>query len=212
VGILVSLIDDIAGGGDAQDDDLNSIEDVVGSDFSDILIGDDGHNRLLGRRGGDTLKGYGGEDSLEGGDGDDSLSGMDGADDLFGDAGLDTLNGGRGNDAMWGGPGGDTFVWSSINDTSVTSMTCDEIVDFNFAEGDLIDLRDIDADIYADGNQGFAFIGTAAFSGTPGEINYYDDPNDAYTIIQLQIGTSADPEGVIRLQGVHVPEASWFML
>ena len=56
----------------------------------------------------------------------------------------------------------------------------------------------------------FTFIGTAAFSGTPGEINYRYENGD--TIIQMQTGTSADVEGVIRLVGIHVPNESWIML
>ena len=84
------------------------------------------------------------------------------------------------------------------------------ITDFNFAEGDRIDLCGIDADVYAAGNQAFTFIGAAAFSGTPGEINYYHSGGNTY--IQLQTGTSADVEGVIRLDGIVTPEASWFVL
>jgi serralysin len=68
----------------------------------------------------------------------------------------------------------------------------------------------IDADVYASGNQAFTFIGTAAFSGTPGEIRYYHSEGDTY--LELQLGTSADIEGVIRLVGVHTPQASWFVL
>ena len=50
----------------------------------------------------------------------------------------------------------------------------------------------------------------AAFSGTPGEINYTHSGGNTY--IQLQTGTVADVEGVIRLDGIVTPEASWFML
>ena len=50
----------------------------------------------------------------------------------------------------------------------------------------------------------------AAFSGTPGEVRYYHA--DGNTFIEMQTGTSADVEGVIRLNGIHAPEASWFVL
>jgi Ca2+-binding RTX toxin-like protein len=210
-GVIVSLITDAAGGGDAEGDDLNSIEDIEGSLFSDILIGDDGRNIFYGRSGADTLKGYGGNDALFADYGDDSLSGMDGDDYLSGGPGRDALDGGRNYDVMDGGPGGDTFVWSSIEDTSVVVPTSDLVGDFDFAEGDLLDLRGIDADVYAAGDQGFTFIGTAAFSGTPGEINYYYY-EDGWTIIQLQTGTSTDVEGLIILAGIHVPNESWIML
>jgi serralysin len=93
----------------------------------------------------------------------------------------------------------------------VNVATADVITDFSFAELDLIDLSLIDADVYAAGNQAFRFIGTEAFSGTPGEINYYIDSRGD-TVIQLQTGMDADVEGVIRLVGFHGPEASWFVL
>jgi organic radical activating enzyme len=42
-------------------------------------------------------------------------------------------------------------------------------------------------------------IGTAAFSGTPGEINFVHVGNE--TIIQFQTGVGADIEGGIRITG-----------
>jgi hypothetical protein len=87
----------------------------------------------------------------------------------------------------------------------------DVIMDFNFAEGDRIDLSGIDANAYDAGNQGFIhFRGTGAFTGTPGEIRYYHAGGD--TFIQLQTGTSPDAEAVIRLEGLHNPTAAWFVL
>ena len=64
--------------------------------------------------------------------------------------------------------------------------------------------------VYAADDQSFRFIGTSAFSGTPGEINYYH--LDGNTYIQLQTGMSPDVEGVIRFDGIVTPEASWFFL
>ena len=88
--------------------------------------------------------------------------------------------------------------------------TGDFVWDFSPAEGDRLDVSGIDADVYAAGNQTFTFIGDAAFSGTPGEINYVHAGGN--TIIQMQTGTSADVEGVIRIYGILTPEASWFVL
>ena len=68
-------------------------------------------------------------------------------------------------------------------------------------EGDHIDLSRIDADVYAAGNQAFTFIGTAAFSGTPGEVRYYQAGGNTY--LQMRTGMSADIEGVIRIDGIH---------
>ena len=97
---------------------------------------------------------------------------------------------------------------ASTTETSVTAANADVVADF--AAGDRIDVSTIDADVYASGNQAFAFIGSAAFSGTPGEINYYHAAG--YTFIQLQTGTSVDVEAVIRLDGILTPQASWFVL
>ena len=59
---------------------------------------------------------------------------------------------------------GDRFVWNSTTETSLTPATMDLITDFNFAEGDRIDVMAVDADVFAPGNQMFRFIGTAAFT------------------------------------------------
>ncbi len=64
-----------------------SIENVVGSAFSDLLTGDAKANVLDGGDGGDFLHGGDGGDTLKGGAGDDIL---------FGDSGDDLLDGGAG--------------------------------------------------------------------------------------------------------------------
>jgi Ca2+-binding RTX toxin-like protein len=157
-----------------------------------------------------VLTGLGGDDRLYAGNGNDILWGGEGDDLLDGDFGDDILTGGNGLDTYDGGYGGDLMVWASANETGLTPGTADMIADFNAAQGDRIDLSLIDANVYANGDQAFTFIGTGAFSGTPGEINYAYVGGD--TIIQLQTGTSADVEGVLRLTGIHVPEAGWFAL
>jgi Ca2+-binding RTX toxin-like protein len=209
-GVTVHLISNTTWGGEAEGDSLVGIEDIYGSHHDDTLIGDNNANTFLGNAGNDWLAGYGGADFLLGGWGIDALEGMDGDDMLYGQDGFDTLTGGLGYDQLSGGPGADTFVWQSTDQTGLTANSADVVLDFNFAQGDLINLRLIDANIYAAGDQAFTFIGTASFSGTPGEINYYH--SDGNTYIQMQTGMSADVEGVIRLSGIHTPEASWFML
>ena len=209
-GVLVSLASGYVTGGDAGGDTLISIEHIDGSEFTDFLLGNDGSNRLTGWGGNDSLKGFGGSDTLQGGEGHDTVQGMDGDDFLYGDGGNDQLTGGVGVDFMKGGGGADTFIWSSIDDTGTTAETGDFVEDFVPGDGDRLDVSGVDADIYAAGDQPFRFIGNAAFSGTPGEINYVHQ--DGHTIIQMQTGTSADVEGVIRIPGIVTPEASWFVL
>jgi Ca2+-binding RTX toxin-like protein len=227
-GIYVNLEAGRGSGGDAEGDILVSIEDVAGSHHDDLLIGNGGQNFLFGDLGNDTLKGGGGDDWLfgqwgndivKGGDGEDGVYGEDGNDSLFGGAdndmlfggsGNDVLNGGAGYDELSGGADADRFVWSHAGDTGPTAATADFIWDFDFAEGDRIDLGAIDADVYAAGNQAFTFIGDAAFSGTPGEVRYYHAGGDTY--IEMQTGTSPDVEGVVRIFGIVTPEAGWFVL
>jgi Ca2+-binding RTX toxin-like protein len=208
--VFVSLNADTAAGGDAAGDELNYITHLAGSAYGDVLEGNNGFNILSGGDGGDTLEGFGGVDSISGGDHNDTLRGMDGDDYMGGDAGHDTLHGGAGRDGMTGGSGADVFLWESATETGVTAGTADVIGDFNRLEGDEFNLSAIDADVYADGDQAFTFIGTDAFSGTPGEIRYYQSGGNTY--IEMQTGTSVDVEGVIMLTGIHDPEANWFLL
>ena len=113
-----------------------------------------------------------------------------------------------------GGNGADTFVWSSTDEAEydLANLACstDNIGDFTRAEGDLMDLSAIDANETISGNQAFTFIGAARSSGNPGEISYFYQDGDTY--IRLQTNTSPEAEGLIRLVGIHTPEASWFVL
>jgi Ca2+-binding RTX toxin-like protein len=192
-GVVVDLVAGTGSGGTADGDTLTDIESLVGSIFADALTGNQDDNVLHGGLGGDTLVGH---------------------------EGTDTLVGGRGVDTLTGGGDDDAFVWLTAEDTGTTADTADTVTDFDFGDGDRIDLAGIDADTYTAGNQAFVFIGTAAFTldastadpadVVAGEIRYYHADGD--TFIELQTGTSADVEGVIRLAGIHTPEASWFVL
>jgi Ca2+-binding RTX toxin-like protein len=51
--------------GDAEGDNLNSIEAVIGSDHDDFMIGSSGDNILDGGRGNDTINGYLGSDTAD---------------------------------------------------------------------------------------------------------------------------------------------------
>jgi Ca2+-binding RTX toxin-like protein len=149
----------------------------------------------------ENLTGSGFADTLVGNAFTNVLSGGNGADRLTGARGVDTLS---------GGSGADTFVWRDANESGTSIPAMDLIVDFDPLAGDLIDLSGIDADIFAGGNQAFTFIGTAGFSGAPGEINFVHANGE--TIIQLQTGQAVDVDMGIRIQGIVTPEASWFVL
>jgi Ca2+-binding RTX toxin-like protein len=218
VGVGVSLYTNTAYHGEAEGDTFSGIENLWGSWYNDSLHGDNNANGLAGHGGNDSLKGYGGADQIYGGTGHDVLWGMDGNDTLVGGTGgtpypndgNDVLYGGMGTDNLTGGTGGDRFMWTSTGETSLSTWTSDRVWDFNRAEGDLIDLSNVDADAYAEGNQAFTFIGTAPFSGTPGEVRYYHFLGE--TIIEMQTSFSNDVEGVIRLTGNHTLDYSCFVL
>ncbi|VTQ45072.1 Surface adhesion protein, putative [Pseudomonas putida] len=94
----------------------------------DISGAKDGNDILSGGNGNDILFGQGGSDTLNGGKGNDIL---------LGGTGNDTLIGGQGDDILIGGSGADTFVWKAGD------VGNDVIKDFNKAEGDRIDLKDL---------------------------------------------------------------------
>ena len=72
--MTVSLANGSGFGGDAQDDELISIENLVGSAFDDNLIGNNLLNTLNGGAGDDTIEGGAGADTLIGGIGSDTAS------------------------------------------------------------------------------------------------------------------------------------------
>jgi Ca2+-binding RTX toxin-like protein len=129
---------------------------------------------------------------------------------IQGNEAANLINGNGGQDHLWGHGGGDFFVWGSTSHTGTSEATADLVMDFDSAQGDRIVISGIDADVYTAGNQAFTFIGTNAFSGTPGEINYVQANGNTY--IQLQTGTAVDVEAVICIEGIVTPQANWFML
>jgi len=68
-GVVVDLREAVAEGGDGNDR-LSGVENVVGSEFGDVLIGNAKNNILSGRAGDDFLNGRSGNDTLMGGDHD----------------------------------------------------------------------------------------------------------------------------------------------
>ncbi|HTU10401.1 MAG TPA: calcium-binding protein [Allosphingosinicella sp.] len=154
------------------------------------------------------ITGGGGTDTLSGLDGDDALWGQTGADLLLGGDGDDLLVGGTGADTSTGGGGADTFRLATQFESGL-GANADRITDF--APGtDLIDLGAVDANSGVGGNQAFAFIGTAAFSGTAGELRYQDDGTDTWVQADTNGDGMADFE--IALTGVLVLTATDFIL
>jgi serralysin len=204
-------------GGHAEGDQITGFEDVYGSRFDDILIETDTptdpdrdpNNYFFGRGGNDRLELGSGTGILDGGNGHDSLFGGTGVDDLsgglgrdllsggkandilFGGRGADTLIGGAGADRFLGGPGADVFVFNDASHSTVDIIGRDTIAYLNAAIGEKIDLRGIDA-IAGGDDDGFAFIGTDAFSGAAGELRIVVGSDSVIVEGTINNGTSAD--------------------
>ncbi|WP_137045769.1 S8 family serine peptidase [Pseudolabrys sp. FHR47] len=123
----------------SQGDILNSIENVSGSAFNDVLVGDGNANVLTGGDGNDALEGGGGLDTLNGGNGTDTASfagmgsaisvniaaGRDfatgatliGIENVMGTAFNDILVGDGNANVLTGGDGNDSFDGGAGADT-----------------------------------------------------------------------------------------------
>lgn len=89
---------------------------------------------------------------------------------------------------MTGGLGRDNFVFASLTETGL-GINQDQITDFTTGV-DTINLRGI--------STGMVFIGSAAFSGTAGEVRF-----DTLTKqLQIDVFGTGTPDGTILLTGV----------
>lgn len=184
---------------------------------SDVLDGGTEADTLYGGYGADVLLGGDGADILYGDVYSDRshmilTAATDVMDDVLGGgAGNDVLHGGAGADLMDGGTGADRFIIANLNESATGAP--DIILNFNGdavaeaallglasyatrgAEGDRIDLSEIDASTLTTGNGGFVFIGTDAFSG-PGQVRY----QASGTVTLIEANVDADLAADLRVQ------------
>jgi Ca2+-binding RTX toxin-like protein len=85
--------------------------------------------------------------------------------------GAPTKSGGKGADALTGGLGLDVFVFLTTSDSTGKASGRDTILDFDRAEGDVIDLSAIDAK-KGGGDNRFSFIKKADFDDHKGELRF----------------------------------------
>lgn len=200
------------------DDTINggaSNDELRGFGGNDLINGGDGNDKLYGADGMDGLFGGDGNDRLYGDAGNDRLDGGAGNDRLLGGLGDDRIVGGQGIDNVYGGRGADTFVFNKMSDVGTYDpslpISFDIIRDFVHGQGDLINLKGIDANATVAGNQAFQFIGSAASTeNAPGTVsvekysNYIylvrlNTDNDAATdalFIVVTPSTIANPDGL----------------
>ncbi|MBX7539722.1 reprolysin-like metallopeptidase [Qipengyuania sphaerica] len=158
-------------------------------------------NIVRGVGGVNVLHGMGGDDQVYGGTGNDTLDGGDGNDRLYGE---------KGSDTMTGGAGADSFIFMDAAELGTRLAIADIITDFSQSDGDRINLRNVDADSTAEGDQNFAFIGTSAFSQTAGELRYFQTSTS--TIVEMDVDGDGVADLYIRLDGQMDLSAGDFIL
>ena len=153
--VLVDLATAGGQGGAGEGDVVTGVENVVGSDASDVLRGDEGPNRLdahwLGAPitggSGDVIDGRGGVDLLWGGSGPDAIDGGAGDDVVWGHGGRDRVAGGDGDDRllpgshadpgdrMACGAGSDEVVAPDVRDVVGADCEATDISSLSFLQG-----------------------------------------------------------------------------
>ncbi|MEQ9639869.1 MAG: FecR domain-containing protein [Alphaproteobacteria bacterium] len=98
INLATGIVDGVAGG--VGTDTLSEIEDVLASNFDDLIIGDGVANLLMGAAGNDTLIGNGGDDTLDGGADTDLVSYADASAAVNVDLGAGLATGPDGNDQL----------------------------------------------------------------------------------------------------------------
>lgn len=126
--------DSLSGGADFDDINGNAGDDTVSAGLGDDwVVGGKDNDSLSGDSGDDLIYGNLGADTLSGGEGADVMRGGQDNDLLLGGAGADFLSGDKGDDTLTGGAGADVF--HTFGDAGI-----DRVTDFNFAEGDRVQL------------------------------------------------------------------------
>ena len=124
---------------------------------------------------------------------------------IVGDAYANTLNGKGGKDTLTGSSGKDTCVF----DTAAEAHG-DTIRDFVHGP-DRYDLRGIDANTKASGDQSFTFIGSDRFRKVAGELHTYRLP-DRNTYISGDTNGDGAADLAIKAMGHHVFTGADFIL
>jgi hypothetical protein len=187
---------DTLSGGNGNDTlfGLGDADTLSGGNGADLIDGGRGNDRIMAGNDDDIAYGGLGDDLIDGGNGNDQLFGGDGADTLTGGNGNDLIDGGAGDDMMAGGNGNDVFRVSELGGN-------DWIVDFRRGQ-DKVDVSGIDA-VAGGGDDGFAWIGASAFSGTAGELRAYT--SGAYSYLAGDVDGDGAADFIIQ---VNVPLTS----
>jgi Ca2+-binding RTX toxin-like protein len=206
-----------------ENDLSDTIVDIGGFDTIRATVGVDLEEypeieglAVISSYGGRPLRGNSLDNDLHDGTGGNLLDGRVGDDTLYGELGDDILIGGPGTDVMLGGRGADRFDFRHVDETGLGEGNRDVIGDFSTVY-DILHFGLMDADSTRSGNQAFAFIGTAEFSGIAGELRYRSDvpPEGSSSPITIVSG-DVDGDGVadfeVQLYGSLTLTAADFIL
>lgn len=125
---------------------------------------------------------------------------------IRGNAGANVIIGGGGRDMLYGGAGDDLFRFNSTSDSGLVAALRDAIVDF--APGDKIDLRGIDANIFENGNQAFRFDAGGDFS--VGEVRAVESGD--HFVVSIRTGAATGADFSINVYGAASLSAADFLL
>ena len=179
--------------GAAEGDVFIGIENLSGGRFSDNLRGDGTDNRIEGGSGWDRLYGRAGDDRIIGGGGQDAI---------YGNLGADVMTGGAPAER-------DRYIYFSAAESAPGAGNRDVITDFQPGY-DRIEIRRLDADVTTGGKQGFDFVGSAAFSGTAGELRYQQV--GGITLVQADLDGDAVADFEIELSGLRTLSDDNFLI
>ena len=198
----------VAEAGDRTTEALNAGYDTVYSTLSRTLSVNVERLYLLGNA---ALTGTGNtlDNQIYAGFGAARLNGLDGDDYLVGGVGKDMITGGTGGDYMFGQGDADRFVFGNLADFGTAVL--DAIGDFSHAQRDKIDLRLIDPDLVAAGDQAFSFVGAAAFT-IDARFQVRFDTSFGNSTVQIDVNHDAVADYSLILYGVTNPVASDFLL
>ena len=182
-------------------DTLYGIENVLGTNYADIITGDGNINILGGGAGDDTINGGANNDTLYGGDGNDTLAGGLGNDTLYGgdtvtDNGNDTAdysgatgalaitldaggNAANVNDGLGGTDqiyGFENLLGGSNNDTLVGNTNANTLIG-GLGNDTLYGMDGADL-LYGGGGNDTLYGGSAAGAGAGTDVLYGEDGND----------------------------------
>lgn len=136
------------------------------------------------------------------------LGGNEYANTITGGAGNDTIDGGGGADVLFGGAGaGFVRLHEASRHTGLGRRVRH---DRGFLGRDLIGLSTIDANDLIAGDQAFAFIGAAAFSGSGGELRA--ETAGIMTVVSGDTNGDREADFAIRLVGAPSVSAASFQL